>query len=330
MKWLIKKKNGLFCKPGNFYIDPIKPVERALITHAHTDHARPNNKKILATKETLDIMKIRYGENYCKTKQNISYGESLNICGVVVKFIPAGHILGSAQILLEYNGEKVVISGDYKRQYDKTCTPFEVHRCDTFITEATFGLPVFIHPDDQLEAKKIIDSINNNQKSIHLIGVYALGKCQRLISLLRDLSFNKTIYLHGALMKISNYYISEGINLGIIKNASELKDFEGGELILCPPSALHDRWSQKFKNVVKGFVSGWMTIRQRIKQKNINLPIVISDHADWNELIRTISEVSPGNVLVTHGRDDALLSFLKKKGYNCGSLNLLGFEDEDD
>ena len=329
-KWLIKKKSGLFCEPGNFYIDPIRPVEKALITHAHTDHARPNNKKILATKETIDIMKIRYQENYCKTKQKISYGESINMSGVKVKFIPAGHILGSAQILLEYKGETVVISGDYKRKRDKTCLPFEVNNCNTFITEATFALPIFTHPNDKLEAKKIIDSINNNSAQTHLIGVYALGKCQRLICLLRDLGFNKTIYLHGALIKISEYYVSEEIKLGAIKNASELKDFNGGDLILCPPSALHDRWSQKFKDTVKGFVSGWMTIKQRIKQKNINLPIVISDHADWKELTDTIKEVSPEKVLVTHGRDEALLSFLNKKGYKCESLNLLGFEDEDD
>ena len=329
-KWLVKKKNGLYCEPGNFYVDPIRPVDRALITHAHADHARPNNKRILGTKETLDIMKIRYQNNYCETKQEISYNKKVNISGVTAKFIPAGHILGSAQILLEYRGEKVLISGDYKRRNDKTCMPFEISKCHTFVTEATFALPLFIHPDDKLEAKKIIDSINENINQIHLIGVYALGKCQRLISLLRDLGFNKTIYLHGALLKISNYYISEEINLGSIKNASELKDFKRAELVLCPPSALHDRWSQKFKNVIKGFVSGWMTIRQRIKQKNINLPIVISDHSDWKELIDTVSDISPENVLVTHGREEAVLSFLKKKGYNCGSLNLLGFEDEDD
>ena len=181
-----------------------------------------------------------------------------------------------------------------------------------------------------LKQKKIIDSMIYNYSQTHLIGVYALGKCQRLISLLRDWGFNKTIYLHGALMKISNYYLSEKIDLGIIKNASELKNFNTGELILCPPSALHDRWSQKFKNAVKGFVSGWMTIRQRIKQKNINLPIIISDHADWKELTDTITEISPENVFVTHGREEALLYFLKREGYNCGSLNLLGFEDEDD
>lgn len=328
--WLIKKKSGLFCEPGNFYIDPIRPVDSALITHAHTDHARPNNKKILATKETINIMKIRYQDNYCKTKQQIKYGEKININGVKVKFLPAGHIIGSAQILLEYKGEKVIISGDYKRRYDKTCQPFEINKCDTFITEATFALPVFNHPDDKIEVKKIIDSIKGNSDQIHLIGVYALGKCQRLICLLRDLGFDETIYLHGALIKISNYYETEEIDLGSLKNVTEIKDFKGGELVLCPPSALHDRWSQKFKNVIKGFVSGWMTIRQRIKQKNINLPIVISDHADWNELTDTVKEVSPENVLVTHGREEALLSFLKKKGYNCGSLNLLGFEDEDD
>ncbi len=328
--WLVKRKSGLFCEPGNFYIDPIRPVDRALITHAHTDHARPNNKKILATKETINIMKIRYQDNYCETSQKISYGEYVNIHGVKIKFIPAGHILGSAQISLEYKGEKIVVSGDYKRRYDQTCQPFEINKCNTFITEATFALPVFKHPDDKLEAKKIVDSINNNPSQIHLIGVYALGKCQRLICLLRNLGFNKTIYLHGALIKISDYYSSEDIGLGDLKNVSELKDFRGEELVLCPPSGLHDRWSQKFKNPIKGFVSGWMTIRQRIKQKNINLPIIISDHADWNELTETIKEVSPENVLVTHGREEALLSFLKKKGYNCGSLNLLGFEDEDD
>ena len=258
-------------------------------------------------------MKIRYQDNYCETSQKISYGEYVNIHGVKIKFIPAGHILGSAQISLEYKGEKIVVSGDYKRRYDQTCQPFEINKCNTFITEATFALPVFKHPDDKLEAKKIVDSINNNPSQIHLIGVYALGKCQRLICLLRNLGFNKTIYLHGALIKISDYYSSEDIGLGDLKNVSELKDFSGEELVLCPPSGLHDRWSQKFKNPIKGFVSGWMTIRQRIKQKNINLPIIISDHADWNELTETIKEVSPENVLVTHGREEALLSFLKKR-----------------
>ena len=130
-----------------------------MITHAHTDHARPNNKKILATKETINIMKIRYQDNYCKTKQQIKYGEKININGVKIKFVPAGHIIGSAQILLEYKGEKVIVSGDYKRRYDKTCQPFEINKCDTFITEATFALPVFNHPDDKIEVKKIIDSI---------------------------------------------------------------------------------------------------------------------------------------------------------------------------
>tara|TARA_B100000287_G_scaffold93107_1_gene85278 strand:+ start:4957 stop:5958 length:1002 start_codon:yes stop_codon:yes gene_type:complete len=329
--WLIKKKEGLYCIPGNFYLDPSYPVDLALITHSHTDHARPGNNKILATNDTINIMKIRYGKNYCNYSQKIDLDETINVNGVNIKFISAGHIIGSAQIYLEYKGEVVIISGDYKRRKDATCAPFEVKKCHTFITEATFGLPIFTHPEDKQEAKKIIKSMENNKEYCHLIGVYALGKCQRLITILRELGFNDIIYLHGALMKISEYYKERKINLGIIKNISELRTNEyAGKLILCPPSSLSDRWSQKFRNVIKGFVSGWMSIKQRVKQKNIELPIVISDHADWNELLNTIKDVSPNNVLVTHGREEGLLSYLMDNNIKCNALNLVGFEDEDD
>ena len=328
-KWLKKRKEGLYCIPGDFYIDPLMPVRKAIITHSHTDHARPNNKNILATEETVEIMKIRYGKNYCESEQRLNYNEKININGVKIKLIPAGHIIGSAQIYLEYKGEVTVVSGDYKRTLDKTCLPFEVSKCNTFITEATFGLPVFTHPCDRNEANKIIKSVKNNNE-IHLIGVYALGKCQRLISLLRELGFEDTIYLHGALMKISDYYLSKNIHLGRIKNVSELENTAKKKIVLCPPSALHDKWSQKFKGCIKGFVSGWMSIRQRIKQKNINLPVVISDHGDWGEIIKTIKEIRPENVLVTHGREEALITYLNNNGISCGALNLLGYEEEDD
>ena len=328
-KWLKKRKEGLYCIPGDFYIDPLMPVKKAVITHSHTDHARPNNKNILATEETVEIMKIRYGKNYCESEQRLNYNEKININGVEIKLIPAGHIIGSAQIYLKYKGEVTIVSGDYKRTLDITCLPFEVSKCHTFITEATFGLPVFTHPCDRNEANKIIKSIENNNE-IHLIGVYALGKCQRLISLLREQGFEDTIYLHGALMKISDYYLSKNIYLGKIKNVSELKNTDKNKIILCPPSALHNKWSQKFKGCIKGFVSGWMLIRQRIKQKNINLPVVISDHGDWGEIIKTIKEIRPENVLVTHGREEALITYLNNNGINCGALNLLGYEEEDD
>ena len=163
--WLIKKKEGLYCIPGDFYIDPLYPVEKALITHAHTDHARPNNHFILGTKETVEIMKIRYAKSYCTNCQVINYNSPLTINNIVITFIPAGHILGSSQILIEYNGYKVLISGDYKRVEDKTCKGYQNKKCDIFVTEATFGLPIFSHPPDKDEIKKLLESVIKNNKN---------------------------------------------------------------------------------------------------------------------------------------------------------------------
>ena len=327
--WLIKKKEGLYCIPGDFYIDPLYPVKKALITHAHTDHARPNNNLILGTKQTIEIMKIRYAKSYCTNYQVINYNSPLTINNIDITFIPAGHILGSSQILIEYNGCKVLISGDYKRVEDKTCKGYENKECDIFITEATFGLPIFSHPFDKDEIKKLLESVIKNNQKPHLIGVYALGKCQRILSLLRDAGYDETIYLHGALMKITDYYVSEGVRIGKVKNTSNLNLSElKNQIILCPPSALHDKWSRKFKNPIKGIVSGWMNIRQRIKQKNIQLPLIISDHADWNDILLTTKENNPEKVLVTHGREEALVFQLNKLGYDAKALNLLGYEDE--
>jgi putative mRNA 3-end processing factor len=327
--WLIKKKEGLYCIPGDFYIDPLYPVKKALITHAHTDHARPNNHLILGTKQTIEIMKIRYAKSYCTNYQVINYNSPLTINNIDITFIPAGHILGSSQILIEYNGCKVLISGDYKRVEDKTCESYQNKKCDIFITEATFGLPIFSHPFDKDEIKKLLDSVIKINQKPHLIGVYALGKCQRILSLLRDAGYDETIYLHGALMKITDYYVSEGLRIGKVKNTSDLNLSElKNQIILCPPSALHDKWSRKFKNPIKGIVSGWMNIRQRIKQKNIQLPLIISDHADWNDILLTTKENNPEKVLVTHGREEALVFQLNKLGYDAKALNLLGYEDE--
>ena len=331
INWIKKKKEGLYCIPGDFFIDPILPVEKALITHAHSDHARPNNKYILCSSETKDIMKLRYGDKYCQSCQVVNYNESIKIKDVYVKVLPAGHILGSVQFLIQYHGHRLLISGDYKRRFDLTCLPYEVTNCHTFITEATFGLPIFKHPPEKKEIQKLINSIKNNKDSTHLIGVYALGKCQRLISILRSIGYDKTIYLHGALFKISEYYNNKFNNMGIIKNVSSATPVSlKNNLILCPPSSLNDKWSQKFINIVKGYASGWMQIRQRIKQKNIEVPLVISDHADWDEILQTVEDVVPEEVLVTHGREEALVYFLKQQKYKSNALNLIGFEDEDE
>ena len=331
INWLIKKKEGLYCIPGDFFIDPILPVEKALITHAHTDHARPNNKLILSSKETIDLMKLRYGRNYCLKSQTIKFNEVVKINNLKIRIYPAGHILGSVQFLIEYNGYRLLISGDYKRASDITCIDYEPVKCDSFITEATFGLPIFNHPNDKDEAQKLITSLINNKNSTHLIGVYALGKCQRLITLLRSLGYDKTIYLHGALKKICDFYSDIGINLGKIKKVTEASQPELlDSIILCPPSSLNDKWSQKFKNTIKGYVSGWMAIRQRVKQRNIELPIIISDHVDWKGILKTVSDVAPSEVLVTHGREEALVYYLSKKNYKTSALNLIGFEDENE
>ena len=276
-------------------------------------------------------MHLRYGESYCSDFQIASFDEKIKINDVTVQILPAGHILGSIQFLINYKGYRLLISGDYKRTKDKTCLSYEPVKCDTFITEATFGLPIFNHPNDESEVKKLIKSIKANVNKTHLIGVYALGKCQRLITLLRNLGYDETIYLHGALTKISDFYSKNNIKLGNISNISECSRSEyANMLVLCPPSSLNDKWSQKFKNVVKGYASGWMRIRQRVKQKNIELPLILSDHADWGEILKTVNDVNPNEVLVTHGREEALVNYLTKKNFKSSSLNLIGFEDENE
>ena len=178
---LCPKPGGLYCAPGDFYIDPVRPVPRALITHGHSDHARSGHGSVLATRQTLDIMGLRYGEDFAGSTQEAVLGETVDINGVSVTFHPAGHVLGSAQICVEYDGTRIVASGDYKRQPDATCLPFEPIRCDVFITEATFGLPVFRHPPDTHEIAKLIKSTEQFPERAHLVGAYALGKAQRVI-----------------------------------------------------------------------------------------------------------------------------------------------------
>jgi putative mRNA 3-end processing factor len=183
--WLRTVPGGLYCEPGGFFIDPTQPADRAVITHGHGDHARPGNAHVLATPETIAIMRARYGESAGGSLQASGYGETVTLNGVAVTLVPAGHVIGSAQVVLEYRGSRVVVSGDYKRRRDPTCAPFEPQNCDVFITEATFGLPVFRHPPDSHEIGRLLHSLLLFPERCHLVGVYALGKCQRVIALLR-------------------------------------------------------------------------------------------------------------------------------------------------
>ena len=204
--------SGVCCKPGTFFIDPTRPVDKAVITHGHSDHARPGHGAVLATQETLDMMRLRYGENFAGTTQAVRYGETLKLGGATVTFHPAGHVLGSAQVKVECKGMRIVASGDYKDKSDPTCAPFELQPCDVFITEATFGLPVFRHGDADAEIKKLLHSVKLFPERAHLVGAYSLGKAQRVIALLRRQGYDKPIYLHGAMEKITRYYESRGVD----------------------------------------------------------------------------------------------------------------------
>ena len=326
--WLYPTPSGLYCEPGDFHIDPARPVDRAVITHGHADHARPGNAHVLATPETLSIMQVRYGARAGGTLQPVEPGEVISINGVDVSVAPAGHILGAAQIILDWKGCRAVVSGDYKRASDPTCAPFEVVRCDLFITEATFGLPVFRHEDAADEARRLLGSMAQSGRT-HLLGVYGLGKCQRMISLVRAAGHGRPIYLHGALQGLCDYYVSQGIDLGELRPAAGMtKEQLDGELVMCPPSAIADRWSRRLNDPVTAFASGWMRVRARARQRGAELPLVVSDHADWPELVQTIRDVGAGEIWVTHGREDALLHQIAAMGLKGRALALVGFEDE--
>jgi putative mRNA 3-end processing factor len=326
--WLHRSDAGLYCAPGGFHIDPHLPVERAIITHGHSDHARAGHAAVLATPETVEIMKVRLGNGAAASFQPQKYGESLRLGPLTVTLRPAGHILGSAQVELEYRGQRAVISGDYKRRADPTCQPFELVRCDLFITEATFGLPVFRHEPENKEVGRLLASCAAFPDRAHLVGVYPLGKCQRLIALLRGAGYDRTIHLHGALKRMTDLYLSLGQDLGRVQLVSEAASRLAGEIILCPPSALKDRWSRRLAEPVTALASGWMRVRGRARQYGVELPLVISDHADWPELIQTIDETGAEEIWVTHGREEALVRQIGLMGKRARALALIGREDE--
>jgi putative mRNA 3-end processing factor len=332
---LCPSPKGLYCPPGEFHIDPTEPVPRALITHGHGDHARAGHGAVLATAETLKIMAARYGEDFAGRSEVAVLGETRTIGATRVTFHPAGHVLGSAQIAVESTGEglRMVASGDYKRRPDPTCLPFEPVPCDVFITEATFALPVFRHPPAEEEIAKLLHSLEAFPDRAHLIGAYSLGKAQRVIRMLRDAGYEQTIYLHGTMEKLCRLYEAEGIALGPLAPATIAKGAKGdfaGAVIICPPSEIAERWARRFPDPVPSFASGWMRIRMRAKQAGVELPLIISDHADWDELTATIAEIHPAEVWVTHGREEALVRWCQLSGIAAKPLHLVGYEDEEE
>jgi putative mRNA 3-end processing factor len=326
--WIESHPEGIYVRPADSWIDPSEPKPRAMITHGHSDHARGGHGAVLATPETLAIMECRYGP---QPGQAIAYGENLRMGEVDVSFVPAGHVLGSAQIVLEHRGEKVVVSGDYKRRPDPTCHCFVPVPCDIFITEATFGLPVFRHPETGSEIDRLLHRLHSDPSRCVLVGAYALGKAQRIITELRERGHHQPIYFHGAIERLNQLYESFGISLGELRHTGNAtKEEMAGHIVIAPPGALNDRWSRRLPDPVTAMASGWMRIRQRARQQNVELPLVISDHADWDELTTTLRELEPTEVWITHGREEALKHWCMTHQIKACELNLVGYEDEDD
>ncbi|NND48713.1 MAG: ligase-associated DNA damage response exonuclease [Rhizobiales bacterium] len=328
--WLRLSEAGLYCAPGDFHVDPHRAVQKAVVTHGHADHARPGHRNVLATPETLAVMRQRYGAKAGCHHQPLQLGEVIDVNGVRMWLAPAGHVLGSAQVVLEWRGQRAVISGDYKRAADPTCAPFETVHCDLLVTEATFALPVFRHEPAELEIAKLLRSLAAFPERTHLIGAYGLGKSQRLIRCLRDAGFDQTIWLHGALTGLCSLYQQLGIELGRLEPATGApREVLKGAIVLAPPSAGKDRWARRLTDPVVAFASGWMRVRGRARQSGVELPLVISDHADWDGLTDTITETGAGEVWVTHGREDALVHWCQSKGIAARALSMVGREDED-
>jgi len=330
--WLKVLPQGLYCEPGDFFIDPVRPVDRAVITHAHSDHARAGHQAVLASPDTLALMRARLGPvGAGVTQQPLAWGEAVTVNDVRLWLQPAGHVLGSAQVAIEHQGARAVVSGDYKRVPDPTCAGFEPVRCDVFVTEATFALPVFVHPPAAHEIGKLLDSVALFPRRTHVVGCYALGKCQRVIALLRQAGWDGPIWLHGALVQMCEVYRARGQHFGDLRPATGAAkaDLMGG-IVLAPPSAMADRWARRLEDPVVAMASGWMRVRQRAKARGVELPLIISDHADWNELNQTLDDVGAPEVWVTHGREEALIHAAGQRGIRGRALRLIGYGDEDD
>ncbi len=282
-------------------------------------------------------MQVRYGVEPEQNRRALSFGEVIDVgvgkTSVRLWLAPAGHVLGSAQIVIEQDGTRLVYSGDYKPRADATCTAFEPVVCDIFITEATFGLPVFRHPPAGDEVAKLLTAQQQFGERAIVVGAYALGKAQRVIKELRLAGYDQPIHLHGALLPLCRLYQDHGVDLGELRPATagergkaraDLK----GQIVLAPPSAIADRWARRLPEPVIAMASGWMRVKQRAKQRGVELPLILSDHADWDELLATIEATQAGEIWVTHGREEALVHACSQRGIKARALALVGYDED--
>jgi putative mRNA 3-end processing factor len=329
MDLVIARPEGLYCPPGDFYIDPWRPVERAVITHGHSDHSRVGHGHYLAASAGAGILRSRLGADI--NLETLEYGESISHRGVKLSFHPAGHVLGSAQVRLEYKGEVWVASGDYKTEPDDTCAPFEAVPCDTFITESTFGLPIYKW---QPQAEIFADmnswwQSNAAQKRASVLFCYAFGKAQRILHGL-DPSIGP-ILVHGSVEPLNRVYREAGIALphtqyvGDITDASLFKQ----AIVLAPPSAQNTIWIKRFGDYSDAFASGWMQLRGTRRRRGVDRGFVMSDHADWPGLLSAIHGTGAQRVIVTHGQIHPLVRWLCEQGLDAQSFQTeYGGEEE--
>jgi putative mRNA 3-end processing factor len=314
---------GLYCLAGDFYIDPWRPVDRAVVTHAHADHACAGCGQYLASRDGLTVLRARLGETAEIT--NLPHGETIELGGVRVSLHPAGHILGSVQVWVEHRGLVWVASGDYKGEPDVTCAPFEVVRCHAFISESTFGLPVYRWPAQQVVFDEIIDWWRDNQAEgrASLLFAYSLGKSQRILGGLAAIGdLLGPIYTHGAVESMTAAYREAGINLPPTTHvaAAEPKNDWSRSLILAPPSAQGTPWTRRFGPVSTGFASGWMRIRGTRRRRAVDRGFVLSDHADWPGLLAAIDATGAESIFLTHGYTSVVAHWLQTQGRNAGVI----------
>lgn len=324
---VVNSRSGLYCPQGDFYIDPVKPVKRALITHAHSDHARAGNESYLTALPGKRVLRSRLPKN--AFIETLNYAERLTIGGVKVSFHPAGHVLGSSQIRLEYKGLVWVVSGDYKTEADPTCAPFELLACHYFLSESTFALPIYRWQPASKIACEINDwwQDNSSDGKISVIFAYSLGKAQRILSLLDP--GGGPIYVHSQIAKINRDYRDSGI---VLPNCNLLPDDPGdqslhlmttllkGALLLLPPALAEKSWIYRLPNASFAFASGWMRLRKEQKRQELDRTFVLSDHADWDALLTVIAGTQAEQVITMHGFAEPLARHLRGIGVNANTF----------
>jgi putative mRNA 3-end processing factor len=300
---------GLYCQAGDFYVDPWRPVDKAIVTHAHGDHIYPGCKSYLTSVPGKGVLQARLPDAAIETR---AYGEKFSINGVNVSLHPAGHILGSAQVRLEHGGRVTVATGDLKLDADPTTPPFEILRCDDLFLDATFSLPIYRWPDSKIVVDEISAWWKENQAAgrTSVVFAYALGKAERVIASLDPAQ--GPILAHGAVMRFILVYTNERVKMPVVKPASveNAALYKGQALVVAPPSALNTPWLRKFAPLSTGFASGWMQIRGAKRRKNVDRGFVMSDHADWDDLLTIVNETGASNVTVMHGFPNALSRYL--------------------